>query len=71
MLVRDSKAKIAMSLEPIEPETAVELYLEDRENELSQRSLYGHKSRLGHFTRWCEDDEISNINERRTYLDDV
>ena len=52
-----------MSLEPIEPETAVELYLEDRQSELSQRSVYGHKSRLGHFTRWCEKDGITNLNE--------
>ena len=52
-----------MALEPIEPETAVELYLEDRESELSKRSQYGHKSRLGHFTRWCNEQEITNMNE--------
>lgn len=51
-----------MTLEPIEPEQAVELYLEDRANELSERSLYGHKSRLGHFTRWCNQEDISNMN---------
>jgi integrase len=52
-----------MSLEPIHPETAVELYLNDRESELSKRSQYGHKSRLGHFIRWCDEQDIENINQ--------
>ena len=38
-----------MSLEPIDPETAVELYLADREAEVSKATLYSHSSRLGHF----------------------
>ena len=52
-----------MALEPIDPETTVELYLEDRETELSKRSLYGHKSRLGHFLRWCDQQEMTNMND--------
>lgn len=52
-----------MSLEPIDPETAVELYLNDRESELSKRSQYGHKSRLGHFIRWCDGQDLENLNE--------
>lgn len=51
-----------MPLEPIEPQKAVELYLEDRKSELSKRSLYGHKSRLSHFIRWCEREDIDNMN---------
>lgn len=51
-----------MSLEPIDAETALELYLADRGNELSEASLKGHKYRLGHFVRWCEDQEIENLN---------
>lgn len=52
-----------MKLEPIEPQTAVELYLPDRENELRQSTLYAHRSRLGHFVRWCEEVKgISNLN---------
>lgn len=51
-----------MSLEPIDPETAVELYLEDRKSELSEASLYGHQSRLGHFLRWCDERDIDNLN---------
>lgn len=51
-----------MALAPIEPERAVELYLADRVSELSEASQYGHKSRLGHFLRWCDDQEIENMN---------
>ena len=52
-----------MSLEPIEPRHALEMYLTDRENNVSEATLYSHRSRLGHFIRWCEDKQISNLNE--------
>lgn len=52
-----------MELEPIEPEIALELYLADRENEVSASTLYSHKSRLGHFVRWCDAQELENLNE--------
>jgi len=52
-----------MSLEPIEPDTALELYLADRENELTEATLYSHKSRLGHFVRWCDEQSIENLND--------
>jgi len=52
-----------MTLEPIDPETALELYLADRENELSEATLYSHRSRLGHFVRWCDEQGIDNLNE--------
>ncbi|APE95717.1 tyrosine-type recombinase/integrase [Halodesulfurarchaeum formicicum] len=52
-----------MSLEPIDAENALELYLADKENELSEASLKGHKYRLGHFVRWCNEvQEIKNLN---------
>jgi site-specific recombinase XerD len=52
-----------MSLEPIDAETALELYLADKENELSEASLTGHKYRLGHFVRWCDEVEgVENLN---------
>ena len=35
--------------EPINPNTAVELYLADRETEVAKATLYSHRSRLGHF----------------------
>ena len=52
-----------MSLEPIDPETAVELYLADREAEVAKTTLYSHSSRLGHFVRWCSEEDIDNLNE--------
>ena len=52
-----------MELEPIDPETALELYLADRENDVAESTLYAHRSRLGHFVRWCDDQDITNLNE--------
>jgi site-specific recombinase XerD len=52
-----------MSLEPIEPDRALELYIADRENSVSQATIYSHRSRLGHFVRWCDDEGITNLNE--------
>ena len=52
-----------MKLEAIDPETAVELYLADREAEVAKATLYSHSSRLGHFTRWCKEEKIDNLND--------
>lgn len=52
-----------MSLESIAPETALDLYLADRETELSQATLYSHRSRIGHFIRWCDKQEIEDLND--------
>lgn len=51
------------TLEPLDPQTALELYLQDKEPEQSQATQYSHKSRLGHFIRWCAEHEIDNLNE--------
>lgn len=50
-----------MSLEPNEPETALDLYLADRENNVSRATIYSHKSRLGHFILWCDKQQIGNL----------
>jgi site-specific recombinase XerD len=52
-----------MSLEPIEPQRALDLYLADRENNLTKATIYSHQSRLGHFVRWCDEQDIRNLNE--------
>ncbi len=52
-----------MSLEPLEPERALELYLTDRESSVTEATINSHRSRLGHFLRWCEEQEIDNMNE--------
>lgn len=51
-----------MQLEPIEPKTALELYLTDREHNVTQATIYSHRSRLGHFVRWCDQQDITNLN---------
>lgn len=51
-------------LEPIEPQEALDWYLDDRAEELADSSLYAHKNRLGHFIRWCSGDgDIENLND--------
>jgi integrase len=51
-----------MSLEPIDPDTALELYLADKENDLAEASLEAHEYRLNHLVRWCDEQDITNLN---------
>jgi len=52
-----------MSLEPIEPQTALDLYLADRENNVTEATIRSHRSRLSHFIRWCDNEELTNLND--------
>lgn len=52
-----------MSLEPIDPKTALEMYLTDKANNLADASLTAHEYRLGHFVRWCDQEDVENLNE--------
>jgi len=45
-------------MEPITPETALELYLKDKKQESSDSTIRSHRSRLGHFLEWCEANEF-------------
>jgi len=48
----------------LEPKHALEPYLADRENNVSQATIYSHRTRLGHFIRWCNNEaSINNLNE--------
>ena len=51
-----------MSLEPIEPEAALELFLKDKEAELAETTIKSHDYRLRHFVRWCHEQGIENLN---------
>lgn len=51
-----------MTLEPIQPQTALDLYLTDRQNNIAEATLRSHRSRLGHFIRWCDQENITNLN---------
>jgi hypothetical protein len=50
-----------MELEPIDPQTAVELYLADREAELADVTLTSHRSRLKFFVEWCEKRDLGTV----------
>ncbi|MFC6722965.1 hypothetical protein ACFQE1_00840 [Halobium palmae] len=52
-----------MEPEPIDPQTALDLYLADREPEVAESTLYAHRFRIGHFVRWCGEQDIQNLNE--------
>jgi len=49
-------------LEPIEPREALDLYLTEKETDCADSTVYAHKSRLGHFLRWCDEEGIDNLN---------
>jgi integrase len=39
------------------------MYLDGRQDELSARTLQGHKYRLEAFLQWCDEEDIENLNE--------
>jgi site-specific recombinase XerD len=50
-------------LEPLSPDTAKEMYLDARKQEVSQGTLDGYHYRLVHFIRWCDIEGIDNMND--------
>jgi integrase len=50
-------------LDPIEPQEAVDLYLRHRADELAKSSQNAHRLRLKHFVRWCDEEDINNLNQ--------
>ncbi|MFC7113831.1 tyrosine-type recombinase/integrase [Natronoarchaeum sp. GCM10025703] len=46
-----------------EPETALERYISDRENEVQSATLRSHKARLKKFIEWCGIEGIENMND--------
>lgn len=51
-----------MELEPIDPVTALELYLAEKELTVADATVTAHKSRLSFFVEWCAEREIENLN---------
>lgn len=50
-------------LEPLAPRDALELYRQQRQNEVSDATIQSHGYRIKHFVRWCENEaEIKNLN---------
>ena len=51
------------TLEALDPEHGVELYLAQKEDEASDRTVQAHWYRLKHFLRFCSESDIENLNE--------
>lgn len=50
-------------LSPLSPEDGLEMYLQVRDEEISDSSLSTQESRLGFFIDWCEETGITNLND--------
>lgn len=46
----------------LEPKKAVDLYLAQRRDNASDRTVQAHRYRLKHFLRWCDTEGITNLN---------
>ncbi|KAB1193220.1 tyrosine-type recombinase/integrase [Haloferax sp. MBLA0076] len=50
-------------LEPLAPREAIAFYEQDREDEVSEATLQSHGYRLHNFVRWCDKNDVENLNE--------
>ena len=50
-------------LEPIEPGTAQELFLDHKATDCTDSTVQNHRYRLNPFVRWCGEEDIDNLNE--------
>lgn len=50
-------------LEPLDPCTAKQMYLDARRHELAEATFQSHRYRLKQFVEWCEQQNLDNLNE--------
>jgi site-specific recombinase XerD len=50
-------------LEPLDPRTAKQMYLDERRHELADATIQSHDYRLRQFIRWCDEEELDNLND--------
>ena len=50
-------------LEPINPSTARELYLDHKATHCTEATVQGHHYRTKHIVAWCEENGIDNLND--------
>lgn len=62
MGAKDNAGLPMSDLEPIEPAEAVALYLNDREPELSDKTLMNQRYRLRSFVVFCDEHDVTNLN---------
>jgi hypothetical protein len=51
-------------LEPIDPSTARELYLDHKATHCTEATVQGHRYRTKHIVAWCEENGIDNLRSR-------
>lgn len=49
-------------LEPLDPETAVELFLDHKAMSCTDATVQNHRYRMKHFLEWCDEEQIDNLN---------
>jgi len=55
---------VTADLDPIDPEAAVELYLDQRQDEVSESTRQTHEYRLDPFVKWCSTEgDVTNMND--------
>lgn len=52
-----------MTLEPLHPEKGVEMFCADLATDRADETINAYNYRLGHFTRWCDIEDIENLND--------
>jgi site-specific recombinase XerD len=50
-------------LEPIDPRSAQQLYIEHKSSQCSDTTVQSHEYRLNYFVSWCADQGIDNMND--------
>jgi len=50
-------------IEPIEPDVALQMYLQSNSSELADSTLAAHRRRLQLFVDWCDDQDIETLDE--------
>lgn len=50
-------------LEPLDPETAIELFLDDKAVSCTEETVRNHRYGMNHFLEWCDRDQIENLDE--------
>jgi site-specific recombinase XerD len=57
-------SRMSDDLRPMPPETAKDIYLEQRRDEVSKQTLQSHEYRIDQFVEWCQEvAEIDNMND--------
>lgn len=50
-------------LEPIDPRTAQQLFLDHKETECTESTVRNHRYHTNEFVAWCEENDIDNLND--------